>query len=105
MTAPSDLFGGNSDGSASMETWLGIMCKGCVKDRGTGGGMGGMSCELPGRAYCDPYKDIPEWSPDATPVPQRLADEYAQAPAVCLAYVPRKKRSDAGVRRRPQRLE
>jgi hypothetical protein len=101
VTAPYDLFGGNSDGGVNMEIWLEVMCQGCVKDRGRGpsGGMGGMSCELPARAYCDPDKDIAEWSPDASPLPERLAEEYGMHAPVCLAFTPRRKRSDAGVRR------
>lgn len=94
----SDLFGGNSDGSMRMEGWLSVMCRGCVKDRGrSGSGLGGMSCELPGRAYASQGDaPMPEWSPDATPKPERLA-ELGRGPwPVCMAYEPRARRSDAG---------
>jgi hypothetical protein len=101
MGVPVHLFGGGVEGSVEMGIWLEVMCLGCVKDRGRGpsGGMGGMSCELPCKALTDPHADIPEWSADASPVPERLDEAYARPPAVCMAYVPRKKRSDAGARR------
>lgn len=102
MASASGLFGGNSDGSSAMEAWLSVMCQGCTKDRGRSAtSLGGMSCPLPGRAYGDPHADIPEWSPDASPVPERVAEELGIAAPVCMAYTPRKKRSDAGRRRGP----
>jgi hypothetical protein len=103
MPSATDLFGGNSDGSMRMEAWLDLMCRGCVKDRGRAGSdIGGMSCELPGRAYSDPYEaDMPEWSPDASPRPERLAELGPGPWPVCMSYQARKRRSDAGRTRQP----
>lgn len=98
MGTPSGLFGGNSDGALRMEEWLKAMCRGCTKDRGRrpNGGMGGFSCGLPAGAYANPEADIPEWSADASPVPERLAAMPGGPWPVCIAYTPRKTRSDAG---------
>ncbi len=103
---PVDLFGGNSDGGMRMLEWLDVMCLGCrhesVKERNAGNG-GGYGCHLPTRAVCDPYKtEMPEWSADASPKPERLA-ELGDGPwPVCLAWEPRTKRCDAGKRRGPK---
>jgi hypothetical protein len=107
VSTPSGLFGGNSEGGMRMEEWLAVMCRGCVKDRGraASGGMGGFSCGLPAAAYADPNAELPEWSADASPKPARLA-ELGDGPwPACMAYVPRKKRSDAGTRRPPKGME
>ena len=104
MASPADLFGGNSDGSMRMEDWLSVMCRGCVKDRGRGlsdTGMGGMGCVLPANAYADPQADLPEWSTDASPRPDRLAELGPGPWPVCMAHEPRKRRSDAGRTRVP----
>jgi hypothetical protein len=105
MSSPSSLFGGNSDGSARMEDWLRVMCRGCARDRGRGpaGGQGGMSCDLPVDAYISPYADIPEWSPDGAPVPERVT--AAGFTVTCIAYQPRKRRSDAGKPHRARGME
>lgn len=103
MSTSVDLFGSTSDGSGRMEEWLDVMCRGCVNDRGRKDShMGGMSCDLPTRAYLDPYEaDMPEWSRDAT-WPQRFTELDARSPwPVCMAYRPRKRRSDTGTRRQP----
>jgi hypothetical protein len=109
MSTVIDLFGATSDGNMRMEEWLNVMCRGCVNDRGRKDShMGGMSCELPARAYTDPYgANMPEWSQDA-PWPQRLAAGLDAAGLdmrnpwpVCMAYRPRKRRSDTGRRRVP----
>jgi len=102
-----DLFGGNSEGGMRMEEWLRVMCRGCVKDRGreASGGMGGFSCTLPASAYADPYAAIPEWSPDASPRPERLAELGSGPWPVCMGYEARKKRSDAGTRRAPKDMD
>jgi hypothetical protein len=103
---PVDLFGGNSDGGMRMSEWLDVMCLGCrherAKDRQAGIG-GGCGCELVSRAICDPYTaEMPEWSADASPRPERLA-ELGDGPwPVCLGWEPRTKRSDAGKRRGPR---
>ena len=105
MSSPSSLFGGNSDGSARMEEWLRVMCRGCVSDRGRGpaGGQGGMSCTLPADAYTDPHASIPEWSPDGAPVPERVT--AAGFTVTSMAYQPRKRRSDAGKPHRARGME
>jgi hypothetical protein len=101
-----DLFGGNSEGGMRMSMWLEAMCLGCrresVKARKEGDG-GGFGCDLPVRAICDPYTaEMPEWSADASPKPERLA-ELGDGPwPVCVAYEARTKRSDAGKRRGPR---
>ena len=101
-----DLFGGNSDGGMRMTEWLEVMCLGCrhesvrARKEGCGGGIG---CELPSRAICDPYTaEMPEWSPDASPRPERLAGLPEGPWPVCLSWEPRAKRSDAGKRRGPK---
>ena len=101
-----DLFGGNSDGGMRMSEWLEVMCLGCrhesVKYRTQGAG-GGFGCELPERAICHPYTaEMPEWSVDASPRPERLAKLGDGPWPVCLNWEPRTKRSDAGVRRGPR---
>jgi hypothetical protein len=106
MATTADLFGAsNSDDALRLESWLSVMCRGCVKDRGraqSGSDMGGMGCRLPADAYADPDADIPDWSADAAPRPERL-NELSPGPwPVCLAWRPRKTRSDAGIRRGPQ---
>jgi hypothetical protein len=107
MATAVDLFGGNSDGTVRMEEWLRAMCQGCVKDRGRSKtDLGGMSCELPTRAYIGPYDaDMPEWSEDATPKPERFAELGAGPWPVCMAYQPRKRRSDAGTSRAPAGMD
>ncbi|HLK75822.1 MAG TPA: hypothetical protein VKU77_19490 [Streptosporangiaceae bacterium] len=108
MSTAAGLFGGNSDGYARMEAWLEVMCRGCVKDRGRSRtGMGGTSCSLPLRAGSDSYGDVemPEWSADASPLPARLAELDGGRWPVCLAYVPRKERSDKGKARHPRGME
>jgi hypothetical protein len=107
VSTAADLFGGNSDGSVRMEDWLAVMCRGCVRDRGRGtagdGHMGGMSCDLPARAYFDAYGDgIEEWAVDASPVPERFAGLGPGPWPVCMAYEPRKTRADKGMRRGPR---
>lgn len=68
MTVPTEFFGGNSDGAMRMEDWLHEMCKGCrhgrTEDWGGGARVRGIGCELPARAYTDPYDDLPEWEVD-----------------------------------------
>jgi hypothetical protein len=101
VNTSSDLFGGNSDGGMRLSEWLEVMCKGCVSNHGRGEpGMAGLGCDLVSRAIGDPYDaGMPEWSTDASPWPQRFA-ELGDGPwPTCLAYRPRKKRSDAGQRR------
>lgn len=109
MATAIGLFGGNSDGSIRMEDWLRVMCKGCVNDRGRGAtDLGGMSCDLPGRAYGDPYEaDMPEWSADASSSRRpELVAELGDGPwPVCMAYKPRKRRADAGRPRQPQGVD
>lgn len=97
MVSPAGMFGGNSDGTVRLEEWLDVMCRGCKNDRGRGpsGGMGGMSCPLPGNAYADPDADIPEWSETAER-PARLTELGPGPWPVCTSHQPRKRRSDAG---------
>ena len=97
MSSASSLFGGNSDGAARMEEWLQEMCRGCKKDRGRGpsGGMGGMSCPLPARAYTDPDAAMPEWSETAGR-PDQLAALGPGPWPVWTSYTSRKRRRDAG---------
>jgi hypothetical protein len=108
MSNPVDLFGSNSDGGVRMSEWLDTMCAGCkhesvrMRREGCGGGCG---CPLVSKALCDPYTaEIPEWSPDATPYPPHCAEQFSDGNPwpVCLAYEPRKTRSDTGVRRGPR---
>jgi hypothetical protein len=101
-----DLFGGNSEGGMAMWAWLDVMCAGCrhesARQRRAGNG-GGYGCELVTRAVCDPGEaPMPEWSPDAAPKPERLAELGPGPWPVCLAHEPRTKRSDAGKRRGPR---
>ena len=108
MSSASGLFGGNSDGSSAMEAWLQKMCCGCKADRGRGpsGGMGGMSCPLPARAYADYNAEIPEWSDDpAAPRPARLAELGPGPWPVCTSYQPRQRRSDAGRSRATRHMD
>lgn len=99
-----DLFGNGTDGYARAEGWLGVMCVGCTRDYGRNRtGLGGMSCTLTTRALLNPYEaDMPEWSPDATPVPPRFSELGSGRWPVCMEYTPRKTRSDAGMRRGPR---
>jgi hypothetical protein len=108
MASAADLFGGNSDGGVRLSEWLDAMCAGCrhesARDRKEGNG-GGYGCPLVSRAIADPYDaDMPEWSPDATPYPPHCAGEFSDGNPwpVCLAWEPRTRRSDAGVRRGPR---
>src|SRR6185437_544103 len=106
MSTAAGLFGSNSDGGVALSEWLDAMCLGCrhesVKDR-KGGIGGGSGCELVSRAICDPYTaDIPEWTVDASPKPERVADLGDEPWPVCMAYEPRTTRSDKGLRRGPK---
>ena len=104
MSTSAALFGSNSDGGMALSEWLDVMCLGCrherAKDRpGIGGGSG---CELVSRAICDPHTaDMPEWTVDASPVPERVA-ALGEGWPVCMAYEPRTTRCDKGMRRGPR---
>lgn len=106
QNTPVDLFGGNSDGGDRLWMWLDVMCLGCrhesVKLRKSVG-SGGNRCGIADRAVLDPYSAaMPEWSVDASPKPERLL-ELGDGPwPACMAYEPRRKRSDAGKRRGPR---
>lgn len=107
MATTVSLFGGTSEGNSRMEEWLHTMCRGCVKDRGRSKtDLGGMSCELPARAYDDPYAaEMPEWSETTGPKPERFSELGAGPWPVCVAYQPRKRRSDAGTSRAPAGMD
>jgi len=82
------------------------MCLGCRHERagdrkeGIGGGSG---CGLVSRAIGDPYgARMPEWVADDAPRPERLAGLGDGPWPVCVAWEPRAKRADAGVRRGPR---
>lgn len=99
MGVPVSLFPDSGD----LSVWLYYMCQGCVKDRGRSKwDAGGIACDLPLQALLDPCADIPDWSPDASPVPERIVDEIGGGWPVCMAHTPRKKRSDAGKHRPPK---
>lgn len=106
---PVDLFGGNSEGYLRMEDWLRVMCKGCRHESAglrEGTGQGGILCEVADRAVSDPYAaEMPEWSADAAPRPERLAELGGGPWPVCMSYEARKRRSDAGSRRAPRGIE
>lgn len=82
-------FGWNSEAGIRLEDWLRVMCRGCARDNGreeSGSDMGGMSCDLPAAAYCEPYTPVEDWSADASPRPDRLA-ELGDGPwPVCMAW-------------------
>jgi hypothetical protein len=109
MSPATALFGGNnSEGGMRMWAWLDVMCLGCrhesVKWRRESGG-GGYGCELVTRAIGDPDDaELPEWSADAAPKPERLAELGPGPWPACLAYEPRTRRADAGVRRGPRKI-
>lgn len=107
MSTSVELFGTNSEGGMALNEWLDAMCLGCkhesARQRRENGGAGGIGCDLVARAICEPYTDdIEEWTGDAAPLPERVA-ELGRGPwPVCMAWEPRKTRADKGVRRGPK---
>lgn len=86
MTAPTTLFGGNSDGAMAMEEWLTHMCQGCRRGV-TRDGLAGMDCPLPAQAYMEPYDDIRAWQE----VDPELIDPELQG-VICSDWAARPKR-------------
>ncbi len=98
MVVPTHWFGGNSSGGMAMEEWLADYCDGCrfsSRKIRRNEGMGGFGCDLPTNAYLDPYKDIPEWSPDAGDDPDELT---------CMKRERRPESPLKGIHRGPRQL-
>jgi hypothetical protein len=104
MATAEEIFGPNSDGGVRMSEWFDVMCVGCKNGRYEEGIGYGVGCEVGARAAIEPYTaDMPEWSLDAM-WPERFREAFADGDPwpVCMAYEPRKRRWDAGLRRGPR---
>lgn len=103
---PSEVFGGNSDGSVAMFEWLDLMCPGCRHARYPNGRHEGVSCRLGHdlQALVFPHEDREVWSPDACTTDEAVSrlDDPDMVRAWCFDRVPRARRSDAGKRRGPR---
>jgi hypothetical protein len=101
MATASDIFGPNSDGGMRMSEWFDVMCVGC-KNGTSEDGHAGYGCEIGARGVIN-EEDMPEWSVDAM-WPERFREAFVDGDPwpVCMAYEPRKRRWDAGLRRGPR---